>query len=180
MLARSFRLVTARLIPGGFRPKQAPLALLGLILAGSILAGCGGSSAPQASWRTVELGSYRFQVPAGWKATVAKDRYEAREDGSFVQAQAFPLVRAYRPSLFGKVEPELALRMAAVAKRVGGAVGARHTVSPGGIKSHAYDLKVGGRTDTYTFVLRDRHELQLICSADASVCDHLIASFAAT
>lgn len=143
-----------------------------------ILAGCGGSSAPRASWRTVELGSYRFQVPAGWQATVAKDRYEARKDGSFVQAQAFPLVHAYRPALFGKVEPELALRMAAVAKQVGGTVGAHRTVSPAGIKSHAYDLKVAGRTDTYTFVLRDRHELQLICSADATVCDRLLASFA--
>lgn len=144
-----------------------------------ILAGCGGSSAPpRASWHTVELASYRFQVPAGWKAAVAKDRYEARKDGSFVQAQAFPLVHAYRPALFAKVEPELALRMAAVAKQVGGSVGANRIVSPGGIKSHAYDLKVDGRTDTYTFVLRDRHELQLICSADASVCGHLLASFA--
>jgi hypothetical protein len=175
ILARSFRLVTARLIPGGFRAKQAPLALLALILAG-----CGGSSAPKQTWRTVELGSYRFQVPAGWKATVAKDRYEARNDGSLVQAQAFPLVHAYKPSLFGKVEPELALRMAAVGKQVGGTVVASRTVSPAGIKSHAYDLKVGGRTDTYTFVLRGRHELQLICSADASVCAHLLASFAST
>jgi hypothetical protein len=173
MLARSFRLVTARLIPRGCRCKQTPFVLLAFILAG-----CGGSRAPQPSWHTVELGSYRFQVPAGWKPTVAKDRYEARKDGSFVQAQAFPLVRAYRPSLFGKVEPELSLRMAAVAKQVGGTVVATRTVSPGGIKSHAYDLKVDGRTDTYTFVLRDRHELQLICSADASVCDHLVASFA--
>jgi hypothetical protein len=178
MLARSFRLVTARLIPRGFRSKQAPFVLLACILAGCILSGCGGSSAPRASWRTVELGSYRFEVPAGWKATVAKDKYEARQDGSFVQAQAFPLVHPYKPALFAKVEPELALRMAAVAKQVGGTVVATRTVSPAGIKSHAYDLKVGERTDTYTFVLRDRRELQLICSADASVCDHLTASFA--
>lgn len=126
----------------------------------------------------VQLSSYRFEVPSGWKSTVGKGRYEARSNGDFVQAQAFPLVRAYSPALFAKVEPELALRMAAVAKQVGGTVSASRTVSPAGIKSHAYDLKVDGRTDTYTFVLRDRRELQLICSADASVCDHLIASFA--
>ncbi len=149
------------------------------MLVALILAGCGGSSAPKVTWRTVELSTYRFQVPSGWTATVGKDRYEARKDGSFVQAQSFPLVRAYTPALFDKVEPELALRMAAVAKQVGGTVGAARTVSPGGIRSHAYDLKVAGRTDTYTFVLRDRRELQLICSADASVCEHLIASFVA-
>ena len=126
----------------------------------------------------VSLSSYRFEVPAGWQATHGKDRYEARQDGDFVQAQSFPLVRPYRPALFAKVEPELALRMAAVAKQVGGTVARTRAVSPAGIRSHAYDLKVDGRTDTYTFVLRDRHELQLICSADASVCEHLIASFA--
>ena len=117
-------------------------------------------------------------MPAGWKQTAGKGRFETRSNGNFVQAQAFPLVHAYSPRLFASVEPELATRMAAVAKQAGGTVVATHTVSPAGIKSHAYDLKVGGRTDTYTFVLRGMHEVQLIYSADAAVCDHLIASFA--
>jgi hypothetical protein len=123
---------------------------------------------------------YRFEVPPDWKPEAAKSRYVVRHGDDFVQAQAFPLVRPYSDALFAKVEPELALRMSTVAKQTGGTVSAGRTVSPGGIKSHAYDLTIGDRTDVYTFVLRGRHELQLICSADASVCDHLISSFSAT
>ncbi|HVU77126.1 MAG TPA: hypothetical protein VHC67_06060 [Gaiellaceae bacterium] len=123
---------------------------------------------------------YRFEVPPDWKPDAAKGRYVVRQGSDFVQAQSFPLVRPYTDALFAKVEPELALRMGAVAKQTGGTVSASRTVSPGGIRSHAYDLKIGDRTDVYTFVLRGRHELQLICSADPGVCDHLISSFAAT
>jgi hypothetical protein len=39
-------------------------------------------------------------------------------------------------------------------------------------------VRVGGRTDIYTFVLRGKREYQLLCSADDAVCGHLIASFA--
>jgi hypothetical protein len=173
ILVRSFRLVTAALIPGRWGRKQA------LLLATVILAGCGGSSAPKQQWRVVGLASYRFQVPAGWKATVGKDRYAARHGADLVQAQSFPLARVYRPALFDKVEIELAARMAQVAKQTGGTVSGSRTVTPGGIKAHAYDVKVGSRTDTYTFVLRGKRELQLLCSADAGVCSHLITSFVA-
>lgn len=161
------------MIPGRWPRKQA------LLLVTAILAGCGGSGAPKQHWRVVELASYRFQVPAGWKATVGKDRYSARHGADLVQAQSFPLARVYRPTLFDKVEIELGTRMAEVAKQTGGTVSGSRTVTPGGIKAHAYDVKVGSRIDTYTFVLRGKRELQLLCSADASVCAHLISSFAA-
>jgi hypothetical protein len=160
-------------IPGRWRCKQA------LLLLTVILAGCGGSAAPKQQWRVVELRSFRFQVPKGWKATVGKDRYSARHGADFVDAESFPLARVYRPALFDKVEVELGARMAQVAKQTGGTVSASRTVTPGGIRSHAYDVKVGKRIDTYTFVLRGKRELQLLCSADAAVCDHLISSFTA-
>jgi hypothetical protein len=172
ILARSFRLVTARLIPRRFGCKQA------LLLVPLILSGCGGSGGHKQQWRVVELPPYRFEVPAGWHATVGRDRYVARRGEDFVQAQGFVLLKRYRPALFAKVETELAARMAEVAKQTGGSVEGSRTVTPGGIKAHAYDVKVGKRTDTYTFVLRGKRELQLICSADASVCEHLISSFA--
>ena len=142
-----------------------------------IVAGCGGSEAPKRDWHVVALASYRFEVPAGWTQTAGKDRYSARHGADLIEAQSFPLARAYRPALFTKVQVELGTRMAQVAKRTGGTVSASRTVTPGGIKAHAYDVDVGKRTDTYTFVLRGKRELQLICSADTDVCGHLISSF---
>ena len=149
------------------------MLLLGATL---ILAGCGGSSAPKQQFRVVDLSSYRFQVPAGWTPTVGKNRYSAKHGSDFVQAEVFTLVHPYKAALFAKVEPELAARMAAVAKQTGGTVGGRRTVVAGGIKSHSYDVDVGKRTDTYTFVLRGMNELQLICSADETVCSQLLSS----
>jgi hypothetical protein len=148
--------------------------LLGAIL---ILAGCGGSAAPKQAYRIVEpTPSYRFEVPAGWPPTLGKDRYSVKHGDDFIQAQVFTLVHPYKASLFAKVEPELAARMAAVAKQTGGTVSGRATVVAGGVKSHSYDVRVGKRTDTYTFVLRGMQELQLICSADDTVCSHLLSS----
>jgi hypothetical protein len=147
--------------------------LLGATL---ILAGCGGSAAPKQQFRLVELSAYRFQVPAGWTPTVGKNRYAAKHDGDLIQAQGFTLVHPYKPSLFAKVEPELAARMAGVAKQTGGTVRGSTTVVAGGVKSHSYDVRVGNRTDAYTFVLQGMHELQLICSADDAVCSHLLSS----
>jgi hypothetical protein len=147
-----------------------------LLGAALILAGCGGSSAPKQQFRVVELASYRFQVPVGWAPTVGKDRYSAKHGDDLVQAQVFTLVHPYKPSLFAKVEPELAARMAAVAKQTGGTVTGSSTVVAGGVKSHAYNVEVGKRTDTYTFVLRGMNELQLICSADDAVCSQLVSS----
>jgi hypothetical protein len=67
--------------------------------------------------------------------------------------------------------------MDTVAKETGGSLGAHRVVDAGGIKSHSYDVRVGDRTDTYTFVLRGRREYQLLCSADKAVCEELVSSF---
>ena len=97
----------------------------------------------------------------------------------FVKVATFPLARAYSAALFTKVESELGARMGAVAKQTGGTVVAHHVVRAGGVKAHSYDVKVGDRTDTYTFVLRGTREYQLLCSASAAVCGRLLTSFAA-
>jgi hypothetical protein len=174
ILARSFRLVTARLIPGHCRCKQALLVVVALILAG-----CGGSSAPKAHWQRVDAGDFHFRAPKGWSVTVTRTRTTVKDGSSFVQVATFPLVRAYTGALFEKVRSELDLRMAAVAKQSGGAVAAHRVVTVDGIRSHQYDVRVGKRVDRYTFVLRGKRELLLLCSADAAVCDELAASFVA-
>jgi hypothetical protein len=173
MLARSFRIVTARLIPRPCRCKQT------LLLATLILAGCGGSGAQKAHWQTVTTGSFRFRAPASWHVTIAKERTTAKDGASFVQVSTFPLVRSYSDALFEKVQSELAIRMAAVAQRSHGQVTGHSVVTVDGRRSHAYDVRVDGRTNRYTFVLRGKREFLLLCSADSAVCDELAASFAA-
>lgn len=147
-----------------------------------ILAGCGGSGAhkqPQA-WQTVHVASARFQVPKGWAVVTGRTGANASKDHQLVKVDTFPLARAYTPKLFTKVESELAVRMAAVAAKTGGTLQGHSVVEAGGIKSHSYDVKVGPRVDTYTFVLRGKREYQLLCTSDANVCAHLVSSFAVT
>ena len=118
-----------------------------------------------------------FRAPADWKITVANGRTTARGGASFVQVATFPLVHPYTPSLFAKVQSELALRMAEVAKQGGGTVRGHSVVRVDGAKSHSYRVALGDRTDRYTFLLRGRREFLLVCSADDAVCDELAASF---
>jgi hypothetical protein len=118
-----------------------------------------------------------FRAPADWKVTVANGRTTAKDGASFVQVATFPLVHTYTVGLFTKVQSELALRMAEVAKQGGGTVGAHSVVIVDGAKSHSYEVSIGDRIDRYTFFLRGKREFLLVCSADAGVCDELAASF---
>ena len=118
-----------------------------------------------------------FRAPADWTVTVANGRTTARDGASFVQVAAFPLVPAYTAALLTKVQSELALRMAEVAKQGGGTVSGHRVVTVDGDKSHSYEVAMGDRKDRYTFFLRGKREFLLVCSADAAVCDELAASF---
>jgi hypothetical protein len=173
MLGSSFRLVTARLIPRPPRYKQA--LLVGVL----IFSGCGGSSAPKAQWQTVRTDSFRFRAPHAWTVQTTPARTVARDGEDFVQVATFPLAKAYTVALFGKVEPELAQRMAGVARIAHAKISGHRVVQVDGAKAHAFDLVAAGRTSRYTFVLRGKREFLLLCSADDAVCDELAASFAA-
>jgi hypothetical protein len=169
IVAESFRLVTARLIPRPCRYKQA------LLLALLILAGCGGSGAPKAgpASQIVRGAGFHFRAPASW----AVKGSTASSGSQRVEVATFALVHAYADGLFTRVQRELDGRMAAVAKQTGGSVVAHRVVSASGIRSHSYDVRVGDHTDTYTFVLRGKREFQLLCSADKAVCHELVTSF---
>jgi hypothetical protein len=121
----------------------------------------------------------QFRAPAGWQVTVANGRTTVRDGSSFVQVATFPLVHPYTASLFRKVQSELAIRMAEVAKQGGGTVSGHSVVIVDGAKSHPNEVALGDRTDSYTFLLRGKREFLLVCSADAAVCDELAASFSA-
>jgi hypothetical protein len=179
MLARSFRLVAARLIPQKNRYKQSLLALA------LILAGCGGSGAPKATarWQVVAGAGAHFQAPAGWHVEATTKRATATHDSELVQVSSFPLVKPYRDALFGRVATELRMRMQEIARQTGGKVTAERTVVVDGIRSHAYDVDVGDHVDAYTFVLHGKREHLLLCRRkagdDAVFCAQLLKSFAA-
>jgi hypothetical protein len=175
MLFDSFRFVTLRLIPRPRRCKQA------LVVAVLILAGCGGSGEPKATFQTVKANGFRFQAPAGWKVAAIPAGTAASSDSEMVQVATFPLVRAYDSALFDRVASELAVRMKAIARQTGGTLSKSETVTSGGIRSHSYHVNVGDHVDQYTFVLRGKREYQLLCrrrsSSSDTFCSELVKSF---
>jgi hypothetical protein len=176
MLVESFRLVTARLIPGALRRKQ--LALIACL----ILAGCGGSSERDTPQARVTGPGFSFQAPGGWLVQRSEGKVSATRDSELVQVATFRLLKPYRSALFGRVERELTTRMRQLAQQTGGSVSAGRTVVADGIRSHSYDVTVGDHVDQYTFVLRGRQEFQLLCRRKAShgddACRQLLRSFA--
>ena len=130
-------------------------------------------------WQRVAAAGYHFRAPQGWQVTAARDRTTVKDGHAFVQVATFPLVHAYRDDLFDKVRSELDTRMAAVAGQSRGEVTEHRVVTVDGRRAHSYDVRVGKRTDRYTFVLRGKREFLLLCSAGGAVCDELAASFVA-
>jgi hypothetical protein len=172
MLVESFRVVTSRLIPRHLGRKQV------IVVAVLILTGCGGPGAPKV--QRVRGPGFSFEAPAGWKVERTQRQVSAAHGSGLVQVSTFPLLKPYSAALFDRVEKELVARMGQIAQQVHGTVSATKTVTAGGIRSHSYDVQVGGDVDEYTFVLRGLHELQLLCRRNASAsdapCKQLIAS----
>ena len=124
--------------------------------------------------------SFRFDAPKDWRVGSDRRRTFASHDSELVQVATFPLVHAYSPALFTRIEPELSSRMADVARQTKGTVIGHSVVTAAGIRSHSYDVRVGDHVDEYTFVLRAKREYQLLCrrqeSSDSSACSRLVSS----
>jgi hypothetical protein len=175
MLARSFRLDTSHLMPRTLRGKQT------LLLAVLILAGCGGSSEPNAHPQVVRGRGFSFEAPAGWRVQHSVQGSAAARGSELVQVSTFPLARPYTPALFGRVARELRLRMQTIAHETNGTLTGMNTVTAGGVKSHRFDVKVDDHVDQYTFVLIGKREYQLLCrvqtSSSDAFCSDLLTSF---
>jgi hypothetical protein len=175
IVARSFRLVAARLIPRSGRCKQALLLVL------PILAGCGGSGHSNQPAARVNGSGYTFTVPAGWKVTRGAQGIAAAHGADLVRVATFPLVHAYSDGLFEAVESELGARMRVLAGQSGGKLSSPSTVTVDGMRSHTYTVDDNGDVDQYTFVLRGKREYLLICRRRSSegdaACRRLLASF---
>jgi len=167
MLSSSFRVVPGRLLPA-------------LLVAATILAGCGGSGAGKQA-QTINGRGFRFDAPAGWTVHRSGRLVTAAKAGDLVQVATFSLLKPYNPALFDRVERELRMRMQEIAAQTGGTVSGGSTVTAGGIRSHSYEVTAGDRVDEYTFVLQGKREYQLLCrrakSSGDDVCGRLVKSF---
>jgi hypothetical protein len=173
IFTQSFRVASGRL-----------LVLSAPLLAGAILAGCGGSGAAKQSAQSLSGSGFRFEAPASWHVVRSKGRVTASQDSELVQVASFPLLKPYSDALFARVAKELAARMRQIAQQTGGTVSGSATVTAGGIRAHSYEVKAGTNIDEYTFVLRGKREFQLLCRRGASsgddACTQLISSFTVT
>jgi hypothetical protein len=140
-----------------------------LVLA-TILAGCGGSGGVKPPQQVAGPG-FGFAAPAGWHVVQSGELVSAGSGSDLVQVARFRLLRPYSAALFEKVEKELDVRMAAVAKQTAGRVDGSRVVTAAGIRSHSYDVVGKGRIDEYTFVLRGMREYQLLCRRSSSDSD---------
>jgi len=156
-----------------------------VILAGSILAGCGGGghSNPSAA-HTVTGPGFAFGVPDGWQVRRAAGRVTAANGVQLVEVATFPLQKRYDGKLFDAVATELSARMSTLARQTGGKVSTGSPVTVAGIRSHTFSVVGGDTVDQYVFVLRGKREYQLLCRRKASgsdgVCRALLASFRVT
>jgi hypothetical protein len=127
----------------------------------------------------VRTTGFSFQAPGGWQVKTTKATASATSKTQLVEVSTFPLINRYDDSLFAKVAPELGERVHEVAAQLHGKVTHARTVTVNGVKSHSYDVTVGGDVLEYTFVLRGKQEFQLLCRSSGSTgaCVQLLKTF---
>jgi hypothetical protein len=155
-----------------------PVVLVSLL----ILSGCGGGGASESSTQTVQGAGYRFEAPAGWTVTHARDLAAAASGGvNLVEVRTFELERPYDAKRFAAATRELDSVISRLAAQLRGQVTNRRTVVVDGRRSRSYVISYDGKTQQITFVLVGRQEHQLLCrrSADGNdaPCADLLASF---
>jgi len=176
----SFRWVASGFVP---RPNPRKRALLGLTLL--LAAGCGGAGGGSHPEHLVQGTSYRFSAPVGWAVTRSGREVQAARGIALVSVTRYPLLRAYRSSLWAHVVPELDHAAAGLAAQQSGTVGESRTVTISGRRARSYDIDYtrNGRqlVERLVFVLRGKTEYLLLCryarGGDTRACDRLVATF---
>lgn len=152
--------------------KRVP-ALILVFLAAS----CGGAAKHRAAAPpvTVHGPGFRFEAPAGWKATRTATAAVAHPGGTaagatFVSATAFTLRKPYSPALFGRAARELDQVAAQLAKEAHGVLRESVTVTVDGRRIRAYRFTArpaagAASLERIGFVLAGKREIQLLCRA---------------
>ena len=178
----SFRWCASRYVPRRNARKRAAFAVALLLLAG-----CGGEKGAPAE-KVVRGAGYRFSAPASWAVARAGRELRVSEGIRLVSVTRFPLVRAFRPSLWQSVVPELDRTAAALAKQQNGKVAHARTLTVDGREARSYDVdyeRDGKKlVERITFVLRAKTEYLLLCryerGGDTRACERLLATFKLT
>jgi hypothetical protein len=179
MFEMSFRRCVSRFVPGEHRRKRAAL-----VVAALALAGCGGGSGAS-SERLVRGHDYRFSAPTGWAEKRTPRGVQVADGITLLSVTRYPLVHAYRPTLWPRVVPELDRAAAGVAQQQKGRVAASRTTSVAGLRARSYDIEYEREgkqlVERITFVLRSKTEYYLLCryerGGDTGACDRLLATF---
>jgi hypothetical protein len=151
------------------------------------LAGCGSDGETPAE-QHLDGPDYSFSAPADWPVFRNRRGVRAESGLQLVSVTRFPLVREFRPSLWPDVVPDLDRAALAVARRGGGGVSGRETVTVGGRRARRYDITYmddGTRlVERVAFVLRRKTEYLLLCRYEAGgetrACERLLATFRLT
>ena len=160
------------------RRKQAVLALTLLVLPG-----CGGS--PAQKGHIVHGTGFTFAAPAEWTVSRKGSQVQAAQGTQLISVTLFPLLRAFRPTLWDKVVPELDRAAATIARQQQGTVSDSRTVTIAGLKARRYDVDYQGEgkqlVERISFVLRRKSEYLLLCRYErggaTDACDGLLTSF---
>jgi hypothetical protein len=135
--------------------------------------------------KVVRGSGYRFSAPAAWSVARNGGEVQASEGLNLVSVTRYPLRRAYRPSLWNRVVPELDTAAVQLAKQQNGRVGAAQTVTVAGRQARRYDIAYehDGKSlvERIAFVLQGKTEYLLLCrydrGGDTDACDRLLATF---
>jgi hypothetical protein len=155
-----------------------------LVLSLLTLAGCGGGGGAPAL-KIVQGNGYRFSAPASWAVVRSGREVQVSEGLKLVSVTRYPLLRRYRPELWGRVVPELDRAAGQLAQQQNGKVAAAQTVTIAGRRARRYDIEYerDGKqlVERLGFVLRGKTEYLLLCrydrGGDTDACDRLLATF---
>lgn len=156
----------------------------------TVLAACGGNGASHPATKAIRAGGYVFAAPYSWHVRRLDTQVQAAPSptaSELIAVSTFPLLRLYKPALFGPVSHELDTTAAQLASRLGGYVRTKATTTLAGSRVRQYVLVAKHAkqlvNEQITFYLRGKTELQLLCQWDASAksvpdyCKTLTQSF---
>jgi hypothetical protein len=160
------------------RRKQAVLGLTLLVVSG-----CGGGGAQKG--HVVRGTGFTFAAPADWGVSRKGAEVQAAQGTQLISVTRFPLLRRFRPALWGKVVPELDRAAGAVARQQQGTVSDPRTVTVAGQQARRYDVAYTDEgkelVERIAFVLRGKTEYLLLCryerGGSTEACDGLLTSF---
>jgi hypothetical protein len=178
MLPVSFRSFASSCVPVRNRRKQAVLAVTLLVVSG-----CGGSQAQKGY--IVRGPGFTFQAPTKWAVSRKGSQVQAAQGTQLISVTRFPLLRSFRPALWGKVVPELDRAAATLAQQQQGKVSDPRTVTIAGREARRYDIDYAGEgkqlVERIAFVFRGKSEYLLLCRYErggaTEACDGLLTSF---